>query len=402
MPSILDMTDQQIDRMKYLAKLVKTNSEVYPTYSTGVVYENGKKKNVELTEEEILFKMFKGSELNLPPLAALTALYNEHGTLTMHAETAMGLLFATGRVADYHMESTNEFCRIKILCKGWSEPTVYEFTIEDAKKAGLLNKDKSETAQWKIREKVMLQHRCESALRRAVGPDVGLGIIYTTGELSGPEFYREGGLVDEIYGTALQESDGVTVETPTPKELPAPKKDKVVQLPPQKKDDFGAGKAGTVEPPEEEITLPDDDAAIEKAMDNGAKVIATKAETPTKADAFRDWMTKVKADNELTGPDIKQILEGAGLKALSPSSPDWTDDMDTKIRAAINGYVAELKLSRMPSSTQNGSNGNGKHESVTDEPVSKEDFDPESIYREDDDEEDDGPKIKMESKAINK
>lgn len=58
------------------------------------------------------------------------------------------------------------------------EPTRMEYTIAEAKQAGLMGKG----GNWDARPKTMLRHRCATELARAVYPDIVAG-LYSTEEM---------------------------------------------------------------------------------------------------------------------------------------------------------------------------------------------------------------------------
>ena len=70
---------------------------------------------------------------------------------------------------------------MKVQRRGWSDPSLISFTIEDAKNAGLLN-----NPTWKKYPADMCKARAIARAARAAFPDALLG-VYVEGEISEPD-----------------------------------------------------------------------------------------------------------------------------------------------------------------------------------------------------------------------
>ncbi len=105
------------------------------------------------------------------------------GKLTMSAQMMIGLILRSGKAEYFDLvESTDKVATYVTKRKGAKHEVPMSFTIEEAKAAGYLQKG----GPWDTRPKVMLRHRCETELGRAVYPDV-VGGLYSVDEMSDGE-----------------------------------------------------------------------------------------------------------------------------------------------------------------------------------------------------------------------
>ena len=125
--------------------------------------------------QAILVAVMLGRDLGMP--GAVTALNSIHviqGRPTLKTETMVALVNRSGR-ADYlkMVELTEERCVVKTHKKGDPDPdpTVVTFTIEHAKKMGLLSRD-----QWQKQPETMLMWRAYAKIIRAVYPEITMGL----------------------------------------------------------------------------------------------------------------------------------------------------------------------------------------------------------------------------------
>lgn len=129
------------------------------------------------TPEKALAIMQTGKELGLGPMQALRSIHIIEGKPTMSADLIAGL--ALQRVPGMVLrvaESTDAKCVVKAARSG-QELTTFTFTIQDAQRAGLVNKD-----NWKKYPRQMLRARCITEAARAIAPDAVVG-IYDPDEL---------------------------------------------------------------------------------------------------------------------------------------------------------------------------------------------------------------------------
>lgn len=134
--------------------------------------------------------MLKGRELGVPPMYALSNITVIQGKPTANAEMMLALVKrAYGRDAVWVEKSTPDVAKIGYLVHG--KPRYYEFTIDMAKKAGLLSNQ-----TWTKYPDAMLRARAISAVCRMEFPEV-IGGMYAPGELG------EDVRVDESTGEVI-------------------------------------------------------------------------------------------------------------------------------------------------------------------------------------------------------
>lgn len=124
------------------------------------------------TAKELLNIMMTGHEMGFSPTASVRALYIVNGKAFLSADAMVASVLMSGHAEHFTLkELTNESCTYITRRKGAPIDTEYTFTIDDAKRAGLANKD-----TWKNWTKNMLRARCASNLVRVAYPDALLGV----------------------------------------------------------------------------------------------------------------------------------------------------------------------------------------------------------------------------------
>lgn len=130
---------------------------------------------------DVLATVLAGAELGLAPMQAIRGIVVIKGKPTLSADTMGALVKRRRDVCEYLIlkESTPERAVYETKRTGDPAATTMEFSIEDAKRAGLAGDN------WRKYPAAMLRARCLSAICRAVFPDLCLG-LYDPDEL-GPE-----------------------------------------------------------------------------------------------------------------------------------------------------------------------------------------------------------------------
>jgi len=100
-----------------------------------------------------------GAEFGLAPMAALRSVKVINGIPSFSGDAALALVMASGKLQDYGKEYIGEQdaygCRVTTLRVGAARPDVTEFTVKDAKLAGLWGK----SGPWSQYPKRMLYYR---------------------------------------------------------------------------------------------------------------------------------------------------------------------------------------------------------------------------------------------------
>jgi len=118
-----------------------------------------------------------GAEIGLPLLASLRQIYVVNGKPSFSAEAMNAMIQRNGHSLKARL--TLDSCWIKAKRADNGNEFEFEFTMADAKAAGLLEKD-----VWKQYPKSMLWARALSQVCRSLFPDVMLGMGYTPEELN--------------------------------------------------------------------------------------------------------------------------------------------------------------------------------------------------------------------------
>jgi hypothetical protein len=159
------------------------------------------------TAEQAIAIALKGRELGIPVMQAFAHIHIIQGKPTISAELMLSLIFRNcpGAVVDY-VETDDLRCVIQAKRPNGSAVR-FSFSMEDAKKAGLLSKD-----SWSKYPGAMLRARAIAIMARALFPDAINGCSYTPEEL-GADLDDDGCVIDVVPQSATQ---------PIQKPIPAP------------------------------------------------------------------------------------------------------------------------------------------------------------------------------------
>jgi hypothetical protein len=133
------------------------------------------------TKEKIAVLIMKAKELNMPPLEAISHLYVVNQKVAIDSTGMLALILRSGlaKKIQFGGDGTSAWCEMER--KDGVISFKYTFTIEDARRAGLLSKE-----SWQKYTKELLIARAISGCARKVFPDV-VGGLYTVEELGGEE-----------------------------------------------------------------------------------------------------------------------------------------------------------------------------------------------------------------------
>jgi hypothetical protein len=270
-------------------------------------------KNQETIKANAFAKMIVGHEFNppIPPMAAQNEIDIVKGKIFVRYPQLIAQMEARG-FKFKTIERSHERAAWEVSRPGKAEPEVFEFTIEDARRAGLIKRSRDgEALQYELRPRVMLWARLVSETYRATG---GRGGVYT------PEEKREILSHDEDYApenrTPEPEEDPFTVEAkgkaepapamkaPEPEERPrgrraAPKEPEPVKQEPTQPEAAQGFKADESDLPENMQTEP------------------PKPTGPTQQDRLRLVTDKIEYEAKRPREACKKELE-AYLRAFIP------------------------------------------------------------------------------------
>ena len=117
-----------------------------------------------------LAAMLFGRELGLPPIASLQSLFSVDGRVGLYAQAMRALVLSRGH--EYRIVSNDSSrCVLEGRRAGQDEWSRFSFTFQEAKDAGLVNKN-----NWKGYAPDMLLARATARMCRGIFPDVILGM----------------------------------------------------------------------------------------------------------------------------------------------------------------------------------------------------------------------------------
>ncbi|MBM3280932.1 MAG: hypothetical protein FJY95_23070 [Candidatus Handelsmanbacteria bacterium] len=160
------------------------------------------------TAEAAAAVILKGRELAIPPMQAFSHIHVIQGRPTCSSELMLAILARGGCAWDWLKDGSTGEAEILFRRKGFREVSG-RFTLDEAKKAALLNKD-----TWKNYPASMLRARAIASGARMIGPDLLAGMSYTPEEL-GAEVDRDGEPLKAVHATVTVEHAGETVDTTT-------------------------------------------------------------------------------------------------------------------------------------------------------------------------------------------
>lgn len=166
-------------------------------------------KHIVKPEQAVIIAM-KGKELGIPFMQAMSGITVIQGKPALSAELMLALIYRNVPGAQINFltdpEKAHTECAVE-MARPHGKPQRFKFTLEDAKRAGLLS-----NPSWTKYPAAMLRARTVSAAARAVFPDAIMG-CYTPEEI--------GGEVVDAEPTELLQSTGPIKPVPltTPRVL---------------------------------------------------------------------------------------------------------------------------------------------------------------------------------------
>jgi uncharacterized protein (DUF3820 family) len=232
-----------------------------------------------------------GRELGMAPMRALRSLIMVKGKVTENADSQLARFKSDGGRAKF--TTLDEQSAVLALTHPNGDTHTETFTLEDAKRAGLLS-----SMGWQKFPKAMLRSRAITAGLKSVGWEGGTG-VYDPAEL----------------GVPLDNEEAVTVAVKLPKELPAAKPSADKRMP------FGKRKGERLgDIPAEELA-----SALQWCRDKGKfgdLVAALEEVLADRADAAQDTLEKGEPEYEpstvasATVQTFKESLEESDDESL--------------------------------------------------------------------------------------
>lgn len=155
--------------------LAPTNMGEAIQFSEMLASSNMVPKNFQNKPADILVAVQWGSEVGLPPLAALNGIAVINGKPSLYGDAAMSLVVGHPAYGGHEekLEGEEASCTIVRIVNGKEVPTVRTFSVTDAKKANLMSKP----GPWSQYPKRMLAMRARGFAIRDAFPDALKGVI---------------------------------------------------------------------------------------------------------------------------------------------------------------------------------------------------------------------------------
>lgn len=142
--------------------------------------------------EEVVAAIFKGREMGIGPMQALSEIHMIDGRAVLSASLMMGQM-RRGGVEILESESTEERARIKARRRDTGEIAEVEWTMEQARQIKRKGKLLVDGDNWKNYPVDMLWARCVGRLARRLGSDLLSGMVYTSEEMKDLEGWDNDG-----------------------------------------------------------------------------------------------------------------------------------------------------------------------------------------------------------------
>lgn len=135
-------------------------------------------------------KIMAGQELGLGPFASMSGIFVVQGRVTLSANVMAGLIKRSGKYTYRVRELDRAHARLEFFQRvdgAWESLGFSEYSVEDAKRAGLYRSGNRGPSAWEAHSDAMCFARALSRGARWHCPDVLTAPIYTPGEIEQEE-----------------------------------------------------------------------------------------------------------------------------------------------------------------------------------------------------------------------
>lgn len=165
-------------KQKLALSTVPRNLEEWKERAKGVAESGLVPDTLKGKPAACMIVLTKGAELGLMPMQTLESIDVIYGRTFIRSSTLHAMVEESGkseyfREVETKMDGSEGYSIWETKRIGHPEPTRETFTLEDARRMGLLSK---KGGNWDKDPKIMLSHRARSRLARKVYPDVTLGM----------------------------------------------------------------------------------------------------------------------------------------------------------------------------------------------------------------------------------
>ena len=227
----MQLTEEQANALKKGYKLTPSPAQLAVVRQVAETLERARMKGAPAPEDcrsadAYATKMILGLELGIPIMTAVYELMLGKSGIGMTAQLKVGLA-RRHRIADIDLvESTNERAVVEVRRLEWpkNKTARVEWTLEDARTAGLLGKD-----NWRHHPRAMLAQRCMAWGVNLHCQDAMLGLGYTYDELEMADPIPNPDITDD----ALPDQEAVTSSSSEAQSGPAAHGESPAPVPPR-------------------------------------------------------------------------------------------------------------------------------------------------------------------------
>lgn len=202
--SLLDLTDQQAERLRRLAEICT---------ATQLSYSKVNKRPAKY--EDIFLILVKGLELGFEPMAALDLIDAIHGRPTLKPQGMLALIYHSGELERFAIDpdEDEQVCIVLMKRRGY-EPHVQSFSMQDA-----IALDLADKTNWRQQPMNMMKWRAVGAACRVTFPDIIQG-MYMPEEMMPDAIVNQDGEIIElppsnvVQGSFSKSDKGDTDESP--------------------------------------------------------------------------------------------------------------------------------------------------------------------------------------------
>jgi hypothetical protein len=135
---------------------------------SGLCPQNDKRP---LTVEQVFIMLQLGDELGVAPMQAVQGIAVVHGRPSVMYQLMLAVVQGSGKLESYREETTEESSTVTVKRRGFADPVVFTFSMQDAVRAQLLS-----NPTWKKYPRDMLRNRAGGRALKIAFADVLAGV----------------------------------------------------------------------------------------------------------------------------------------------------------------------------------------------------------------------------------
>ncbi len=267
------------------------------------------------TPETIFVALEMGLELGLPAMASLRQIAVINGRPSIWGDAALALCKASGELEDFEEYVEGDYedmvATVKVKRRGFSRPVVQTFSVDDAKRAGLLGK----SGPWQQYRARMLKLRARGFALRDTFADVLQGLYLA------------------------EEAQDIPPDEPKPRKVDsrAVTNDALAALPDHS--DSSPAVTGVIKPPNDEPEAKTERMERPEHDDEGEVAAESPADKAKPEDPRRDRKPGHYDADEIDDQPPPDVMPAAEQKAKEAELPDmnnaWELDQESDGQSAM-------------------------------------------------------------------